>query len=112
MNKKYKKLLNEVDINNTEKYQDTCNKIVKEFKHNIAQNLRIARKLSKKAPEYSSQALCLEYQSLRRIESEHDRDEFSLKVLILATIVYDQDIDFYFKDWKENEKLLKAKKQK
>ena len=102
--------MDKIDINDTEKYKKFRDEIITNFKHNIAQNLRIARKLSKKAPAFSAQALGLEYQSLRRIESEYDRDEFSLKVLIMALIVYDQDIDFYFKDWKENEKLLKEKK--
>ena len=108
----YKKLLNEVPVDDIEKYKKACNKVIDDVKHNIAQNLRIARKLSDKSPKFSYQALGIEYETLRRIESKKGKDEFSLKVLILATIIYDEDIDFYFKDWKENEKLLKAKKQK
>ena len=68
--------------------------------------MRIARKLSNMEPERAAQYLGLEPQSLRRIEAENDRDEFSSKVLILAIMIYDQDANFYFKNWKENELLL------
>ena len=40
------------------------------------------------------------------IEAENDRDEFSSKVFIMAVMLYNQDANFYFKNWKENELLL------
>ena len=103
MNKEeFNKLLRETDIYSREEY----NKIVLLLKHNLCQNIRIARKLSKKSPEEASALLGLEPQSLRRIEALNDRDDISLRVLMLAVMVYDMNADFYFKDWKENEKLL------
>jgi len=98
----FNKLLRETDIYSREEY----NKIVLLLKHNLCQNIRIARKLSKKSPEEASALLGLEPQSLRRIEALNDRDDISLRVLMLAVMVYDMNADFYFKDWKENEKLL------
>ena len=68
--------------------------------------MRIARKLSKMNPDEAAVNLGIEPQSLRRIEAEHDRDEFSSKVFIMAVITYNVDANFYFNDWKENEKLL------
>lgn len=90
-----------------DKTQMEC--IVQKLKHNICQNLRIARKLSNINPEKASQVLGLEPQSLRRIEAINDRDDFSSRVLILAIMYYQVDTDFYFKSWKENEKLLQEK---
>jgi len=101
----YKKLMQEIDVYNKEEY----NKIVLSLKHNLCQNIRIARKLSKKAPEEAAILLGLEPQSLRRIEALHDRDDVSLRVLVLAIMAYDPDANFYFEDWKENEKLLEDK---
>ena len=85
-----------------EEYQE----VIKLFKHNICQNMRIARKLSGLDSETASEHLFLEAQSLRRLEAINDRDEFSLKVFIMALLTYNQDADFYFEDYKENEKLL------
>lgn len=100
----FSKLLQETDVYNREEY----NKIVLLLKHNLCQNIRIARKLSKKSPEEASVLLGLEPQSLRRIEALNDRDDISLRVVLLAVMVFDQDADFYFRDWKENEKLLNS----
>ncbi len=101
----FKTLIKDIDVFDKEKMD--C--IVQRLKHNICQNLRIARKLSNINPEKASQLLGLEPQSLRRIEAVNDRDEFSSRVLILAIMYYHVDEDFYFKDWKENEKLLHRK---
>lgn len=98
----FKKLINNIDLYNSKEY----NKIIEDLKHNVCQNMRIARKLSNMEPERAAQYLGLEPQSLRRIEAENDRDEFSSKVLILAIMIYGQDANFYFKNWKENELLL------
>lgn len=100
----FSKLLQETDVYNREEY----NKIVLLLKHNLCQNIRIARKLSKKSPEEASILLGLEPQSLRRIEALNDRDDISLRVVLLAVMVFDQDADFYFRDWKENEKFLNS----
>lgn len=100
--KEFDELISSIDLYNSKQY----NEIIAKLKHNICQNLRIARKLSKLDPEVAAQYLNLEPQSLRRIEAENDRDEFSSKVLIMAIMVYNQDANFYFKDWKENQKLL------
>lgn len=100
----FSKLLQETDVYNREEY----NKIVLLLKHNLCQNIRIARKLPKKSPEEASILLGLEPQSLRRIEALNDRDDISLRVVLLAVMVFDQDADFYFRDWKENEKLLNS----
>ena len=101
MNKEeFNKLLRETDIYSREEY----NKIVLLLKHNLCQNIRIARKLSKKSPEEASALLGLEPQSLRRIEALNDRDDISLRVLMLAVMVYDMNADYYFIDSKENEK--------
>lgn len=96
------KLLNLIDIYNSVEY----NKILEELKHNICQNMRIARKLSNIEPDVAAQLLKLEPQSLRRIEAENDRDKFSSQVLIMAIMIYEPDANFYFKDWHENELLL------
>lgn len=98
----FKNLINNIDLYNSNEY----NKIIADLKHNVCQNMRIARKLSNIEPEKAAQYLGLEPQSLRRIEAENDRDEFSSKVLILAIMIYGQDANFYFKNWKENELLL------
>ncbi len=98
----FNRLLQETDIYNREEY----NKIILKLKHNLCQNIRIARKLSRKSPEEASTLLGLEPQSLRRIEALNDRDDISLRVLLLAVMVYNENANFYFNDWKENEKLL------
>lgn len=82
------------------------NEFVHRIKHNVCQNMRIARLLSNIEGEQAAQYFDLEPQSLRRIEAEHDRDEISSKVLLMAMVLYDVDADFYFKNWKENELLL------
>ena len=69
--------------------------------------MRIARKLSNISPEKAAVLLNLEPQSLRRIEAIGDRDEFSSKVFIMAVMIYTPDANFYFNDWRENEKKLK-----
>lgn len=100
--KEFSQLIKKIDLYNSKEY----NEIIAKLKHNICQNMRIARKLSNIEPEKAAQYLNLEPQSLRRIEAENDRDEFSSKVFILAIMLYNQDANFYFKDWKENEILL------
>ena len=100
--KDFKKILKTIDIYNTDEYDS----IVNDLKHNICQNMRIARKITKMKPDEAAVHLGLEPQSLRRIEAENDRDEFSSKVLIMAIITYNVDANFYFKDWRDNEKLL------
>lgn len=82
------------------------NEFVCQLKHNVCQNMRISRLLSNISVEKAAQYFGLEPQSLRRIEAEHDRDEISSKVLILAMVLYDTSADFYFEDWKSNELLL------
>ena len=98
----FKKLLKTIDIYNNEEYDS----IVAALKHNICQNLRIARKITKMKPDEAAVYLGLEPQSLRRIEAVNDRDEFSTKVLIMAVITYNVDANFYFRNWQDNEKLL------
>ena len=98
----FKSLLESIDIYEKSEY----NKVLMDVKHNICQNMRIARKLSNIEPELAAQYLDLEPQSLRRIEAENDRDEFSIKVFIMAVLFYNQDANFYFKNWQDNEKLL------
>lgn len=100
--KEFSQLIKKIDLYNSKEY----NEIIAKLKHNICQNMRIARKLSNIEPEKAAQYLNLEPQSLRRIEAENDRDEFFSKVFILAVMLYNQDANFYFKDWKENEILL------
>ena len=107
--KYYKKVLTNIDLNDTEEYKKVRKMILLDFKHNIAQNLRIARELSKKTVKYSANAMGIKKTTLKRIESDYDRDEISLKDLLVALIIYDKKIDFYFNDWKENEKLLSVK---
>lgn len=96
------KLLNSIDTYNAVEY----NKIVEDLKHNICQNMRIARKLSNINPDVAAQLLKLEPQSLRRIEAENDRDKFSSQVFIMVIMLYKPDANFYFRDWHENELLL------
>ena len=103
MNKdEFKKVLENIDIYDKGEYTN----IIASLKHNICQNMRIARKISKIDPETAALLLDLEPQSLRRIEAINDRDEFSTKVLIMAIMVYKPDANFYFKKWEENQKLL------
>lgn len=100
--KEFNELINNIDLYNSNEY----NEIIARLKHNVCQNLRIARKLSNIEPDIAAQYLDLEPQSLRRIEAENDRDDFSTKVFIMAVMFYKPDANFYFRDWKENEKLL------
>lgn len=100
--KEFNELLKTVDIYNKSEY----NKVIAILKHNLCQNMRIARKLSNIDPEVAAQLLNLEPQSLRRIEAENDRDEFSTKVLIMAIMIYKPDANFYFRKWQDNELLL------
>ena len=86
--------------------QDEFDNLLASLKHNICQNMGIARKLSNMEPDQAAELLKLEPQSLRRIEAENDRDEFSTRVLILAIMIYEPDANFYFKKWQENELLL------
>lgn len=99
----FKKLLENMDVYDKNQQAN----LVQELKHNICQNLRIARNLCKMSTEEASQYFGIEPQSLRRIEAENDRDDFSSKVLIMAIMLYNQDANFYFKNWKVNELLLK-----
>lgn len=101
--KEFLRKLNDIDAYDSEEYVN----LISMVKHNICQNLRIARKLSKLDPNQASELLGLEPQSLRRIEAENDRDEVSTRVLIMAIMVYEQDANFYFKNWRDNEILLK-----
>lgn len=91
---------------NVYEQQDEYNKLLAALKHNICQNMRIARKLSNMEPDQAAELLKLEPQSLRRIEAENDRDEFSTRVLIMAIMIYEPDANFYFQDWRDNELLL------
>ena len=102
-NNEFKQIIRKKDFSNSDDYDS----FVAELKHNICQNMRIARKLSKIRPDVAAQFLHLEPQSLRRIEAENDRDEFSTKVFLMAIMLYKPDANFYFKNWKENERLLK-----
>ena len=101
-------LLNSMEVYDKNKYNYTLFKL----KHNICQNIRIARKLANMELDHAAQLLDLQPQSLRRIEAKNDRDEFSSKVLIMAIMVYGQDANFYFEDWKKNEMLLQKEKLK
>ena len=96
------KNINNKEVFTEKEYKETIALV----KHNICQNMRIARKLSNLDSETASEHLFIESQSLRRLEALNDRDEFSLKVFIMALITYGQDANFYFEDYKENEKLL------
>lgn len=100
--KEFNFLLDNIDLYNSDEY----NNIIAKIKHNVCQNMRIARKLSKIELEVAAQYLDLEPQSLRRIEAENDRDEFSTKVFLMAVMIYNQDANFYFNKWQDNEKLL------
>lgn len=90
--------------------EEEYNEVLKLFKHNISQNMRIARKLSNIDSETAAERLFIEPQSLRRIEALNDRDEFSIKVFIMAVLTYDVNPDFYFEDYRINEKLLDSNK--
>lgn len=106
MNKQeFQQKLKEIDVYDSKEFSDMISLI----KHNLCQNFRIARKLSDIKPEKAATLLGLEPQSLRRIEAENDRDEFSTRVLIMAIMIYKPDANFYFNDWKDNEKLLLKK---
>lgn len=103
MNKQeFSSLIRNMDLYNSNEYDN----IIAKIKHNVYQNMRIARKLSKIELEVAAQYLDLEPQSLRRIEAENDRDEFSTKVFLMAVMIYNQDANFYFNDWHDNEKNL------
>lgn len=104
MNKQeFSSLIKNLDLYNSNEY----NNIIAKIKHNVCQNMRIARKLSEIELEIAAQYLDLEPQSLRRIEAENDRDEFSSKVFLMAVMIYNQDANFYFNDWHVNERKLK-----
>lgn len=97
----FNSILNSIDIYDNDEY----NHLISILKHNFCQNMRIARKLSNVSPDNAAQLLKLEPQSLRRLEAENDRDEFSTRVLLMAIMIYEPDANFYFKNWKENEKI-------
>ena len=104
MNKQeFSSLIKKLDLYNSNEY----NNIIAKIKHNVCQNMRIARKLSEIELEIAAQYLDLEPQSLRRIEAENDRDEFSSKVFLMAVMIYNQDANFYFNDWHVNEQKIK-----
>lgn len=98
----FNNILNSIDIYDNDEY----NHLISILKHNFCQNMTIARKLSNVSPDNAAQLLKLEPQSLRRLEAENDRDEFSTRVLLIAIMIYEPDANFYFKNWKENEKIL------
>lgn len=98
----FNNILNSIDIYDNDEY----NHLISILKHNFCQNMTIARKLSNVSPDNAAQLLKLEPQSLRRLEAENDRDEFSTRVLLMAIMIYEPDANFYFKNWKENEKIL------
>ena len=98
----FNNILNSIDIYDNDEY----NHLISILKHNFCQNMTIARKLSNVSPDNAAQLLKLEPQSLRRLEAENDRDEFSTRVLLMAIMICEPDANFYFKNWKENEKIL------
>ena len=103
--KEFNKFIKNINLYDSKEYDE----VIAKLKHNVCQNLRIARKISKMEPEVAAQYLDLEPQSLRRIEAENDRDEFSTKVFLMAVMIYEPDANFYFNDWKENELLLQLR---
>lgn len=92
---------------NVYEQQEEYDKLLATIKHNICQNMRIARKLSNIKPDKAAELLNLEPQSLRRIEAKNDRDEFSTRVLVMAIMIYNPDANFYFQKWQDNALLLK-----
>ena len=59
----FKKLINNIDLYNSKEY----NKIIEDLKHNVCQNMRIARKLSNMEPERAAQYLGLEPQDRKSV---------------------------------------------
>ena len=81
-----------------------------EVKKNICQNMRIARKLANIKVKDAAPALGIEPESLKRIESGSKTGP-SLEVLSGAIELYEKDPNFYWINWKENEKLLDTEKE-
>lgn len=81
-----------------------------DVKKNICQNMRIARKLANIKVKDAAPALGIEPESLKRIESGSKTGP-SLEVLSGAIELYEKDPNFYWKNWKENEKLLDTEKE-
>lgn len=95
------------ELRSLDAYDDkTTDYFVRQVKHNVCQYMRIARLLSNIGVEQAAQYFGIEPQSLRRIEAEHDRDEISSRVLLMAMVLYNEEADFYFNKWEENETLL------
>ena len=82
-----------------------------EIKKNICQNMRIARKLAQMKVKDAAPALCIEPESLKRIEAPSSKVGPSLEVLCGAIELYEKDPNFYWLDWEENEKLLDTEKE-
>lgn len=76
-------------------------------KKNICQNMKIARKLKGYSVEKASELLDITNEHLKRIEAPNVANYISFELVYIAMQVYDQNANFFFRDFKENEKLLK-----
>lgn len=83
----------------------------RDVKKNICQNMRIARKLANIKVKDAAPALGIEPESLKRIEAPSSEIGPSLEVLCGAIELYEQAPNFYWNEWKENQKLLGSKKE-
>ena len=76
------------------------------FKDNICQNFRIARSLIKMNINDAAYYFECTVDHLKRIEAPHDRSNISLNLVYMGSVVYQQEPNFFFIDWKENQKIL------
>ena len=77
----------------------------------VCQNMKIARKLANIRLEDAAEIFDVTNEHLKRIEAPRDRNNMSIIMLYKASIVYQQDPNFVFKDPNENLKLLEEKEK-
>ena len=77
----------------------------------VCQNMKIARKLAGIRLEDAAEIFDVTNEHLKRIEAPRDRNNMSIIMLYKASIVYQQEPNFFFRDPNENLKLLEEKEK-
>lgn len=78
-----------------------------DVKKNICQNMKIARKLNGLSVDKASELLDITNEHLKRIEAPNVPNYISFELLYIAMKIYKKDANFFFENYKDNEKFLK-----
>ncbi len=78
-----------------------------DVKKNICQNMKIARKLNGLSVDEASELLDITNEHLKRIEAPNVPNYISFELLYIAMKIYKKDANFFFENYKDNEKFLK-----